>query len=44
MRGFDVEPGTGGLLRDGMRLQVNSYDGTQEPFGFERVDVVRGAA
>lgn len=44
IRGFDVEPGTGGLLRDGMRLQVNSYDGTQEPFGLERVDVVRGAA
>ncbi|MDR7127290.1 TonB-dependent siderophore receptor [Pseudotabrizicola sp. 4114] len=44
IRGFDVEPGTGGLMRDGMRLQVNSYDGTQEPFGLERVDVVRGAA
>ncbi len=44
IRGFDVEPGTGGLLRDGMRLQNNSYDGTQEPFGLERVDVVRGAA
>lgn len=44
IRGFDVEPGTGGLLRDGMRLQNNSYDGTQEPFGFERVDVVRGAS
>ncbi|MGR6432664.1 TonB-dependent siderophore receptor [Rhizobium sp. PAMB 3174] len=44
IRGFDVEPGTGGLLRDGMRLQNNSYDGAQEPFGFERVDVVRGAA
>ena len=44
IRGFDVESGTGGMLRDGMRLQNNSYDGTQEPFGFERVDVVRGAA
>ncbi|MDQ0996117.1 iron complex outermembrane receptor protein [Phyllobacterium ifriqiyense] len=44
IRGFDVEPGTGGLLRDGMRLQNNSYDGTQEPFGLERVDVVRGAS
>lgn len=44
IRGFDVEPGTAGLLRDGMRLQNNSYDGTQEPFGLERVDVVRGAA
>ncbi|AIR89688.1 TonB-dependent siderophore receptor [Pseudomonas cremoricolorata] len=44
VRGFDVESGTGGSLRDGMRLQSNSYDGVQEPFGLERVEVVRGAA
>ncbi|MCL6701731.1 TonB-dependent siderophore receptor [Pseudomonas sp. T1.Ur] len=44
MRGFDVESATGGSLRDGMRLQYNSYDGVQEPFGLERVEVVRGAA
>lgn len=44
IRGFDVESATGGLLRDGMRLQNNSYDGTQEPYGLERVEVIRGAA
>ncbi|WP_323155371.1 TonB-dependent siderophore receptor [Pseudomonas alvandae] len=44
MRGFDVESATGGSLRDGMRLQNNSYDGVQEPYGLERVEVVRGAA
>lgn len=43
IRGFDVESANGGLLRDGMRLQVNSYDGVQEPYGFERIEVVRGA-
>ncbi|AXO88652.1 TonB-dependent siderophore receptor [Pseudomonas parafulva] len=44
MRGFDVESATGGSMRDGMRLQNNSYEGVQEPFGLERVEVVRGAA
>lgn len=44
IRGFDVESGTGGSLRDGMRLQNNSYEGVQEPYGLERVEVVRGAA
>ncbi|WP_434577115.1 TonB-dependent siderophore receptor [Pseudomonas sp. Z5-35] len=44
IRGFDVESATGGSLRDGMRLQNNSYDGVQEPYGLERVEVIRGAA
>ncbi|WP_434563295.1 TonB-dependent siderophore receptor [Pseudomonas sp. Z4-20] len=44
VRGFDVESATGGSLRDGMRLQYNSYDGVQEPYGLERVEVIRGAA
>ncbi len=44
IRGFEVESGTGGSLRDGLRLQNNSYDGIQEPYGLERVEVVRGAA
>lgn len=35
---------TGDELRDGLRLQINSYDGIQEPYGVERVEVVRGAA
>jgi len=44
IRGMDVESATSGSMRDGMRLQSNSYDGTQEPFGLERVEVLRGAA
>lgn len=44
IRGLDVESGTGGSLRDGLRLQNNSYDGIQEPYGLERVEVIRGAA
>jgi iron complex outermembrane receptor protein len=44
IRGMDVESATSGSLRDGLRLQSNSYDGTQEPFGLERVEVLRGAA
>lgn len=44
IRGFEVESGTGGSLRDGLRLQNNSYDGIQEPYGLERVEVIRGAA
>jgi iron complex outermembrane receptor protein len=44
IRGMDVEAATGGSLRDGLRLQGNSYDGVQEPYGLERVEVVRGAA
>lgn len=44
IRGFDVESATGGSLRDGLRLQNNSYDGVQEPYGLERAEVVRGAA
>jgi len=44
LRGFEVESGTGGSLRDGLRLQNNSYDGIQEPYGLERAEVIRGAA
>ncbi|MDM0123308.1 TonB-dependent siderophore receptor [Variovorax arabinosiphilus] len=44
IRGMDVESATSGSLRDGLRLQSNSYDGIQEPFGLERVEVLRGAA
>lgn len=44
IRGFSVESATGGSLRDGLRLQTNSYDGIQEPYGLERVEVIRGTA
>lgn len=44
VRGFNVADGNSGMLRDGMKLQANVYAGAQEPYGLERVDVVRGAA
>lgn len=44
IRGMDVESATSGSMRDGLRLQSNSYDGIQEPYGLERVEVLRGAA
>ncbi len=44
MRGFNVATGNGGMLRDGMKYQSNVYDGGQEPYGLERVEVLRGAS
>ncbi len=42
IRGFNVATGGSGMLRDGMRLQPNVYDGNQEPYGLERIEVLRG--
>lgn len=44
IRGFNVADGYSGILRDGMRLGPNVYGTVQEPYGLERVEVVRGAA
>lgn len=44
LRGFNVATGNSGLLRDGLKLQSNVYDGGQEPYGLERVEVLRGAS
>jgi iron complex outermembrane recepter protein len=44
LRGFDTGNGDLGQLRDGMKLQANVYDGGQEPYGIERVDVLKGAS
>lgn len=44
IRGFNVASGNSGTLRDGMKLQSNVYDGGQEPYGLERVEVLRGAS
>ncbi|SIT08762.1 TonB-dependent siderophore receptor [Insolitispirillum peregrinum] len=44
VRGFNIASGNSGMLRDGMKLQSNVYDGGQEPYGLERVEVLRGAA
>lgn len=40
MRGFDVYT----TLRDGMSYQINTYDGQQEPYGLERIEVLKGAS
>ncbi|WP_454856414.1 TonB-dependent siderophore receptor [Rhizobium binxianense] len=44
IRGFNIATGNSGSLRDGLKLQSNVYDGGQEPYGLERIDVLRGAA
>lgn len=44
VRGFNVGAGTGGILRDGMKLQSNPYDGSVEAYGLERVEVLKGAS
>jgi iron complex outermembrane receptor protein len=44
IRGFNAANGNTGSLRDGMKLQSNVYDGGQEPYGLERVEVLRGAS
>ncbi|CEJ15503.1 Ferrichrome-iron receptor precursor [bacterium YEK0313] len=44
VRGFNVAGGNFGVLRDGLKLQSNVYDGSQEAYGLERIEVLRGAA
>lgn len=43
IRGFDVAAGNSGILRDGLKLTSGVYDSTTEPFGLERIEVVKGA-
>ncbi|NVM79155.1 iron complex outermembrane receptor protein [Duganella sp. SG902] len=42
LRGFAVDNSS--IRRDGLRSPSNTFTGAQEPFGLERVDVLRGAA
>ena len=42
IRGFDAGGRTGSVLRDGMKLQSSQFDGGQEPYGLERVELLRG--
>ncbi|CDG82367.1 TonB-dependent siderophore receptor [Janthinobacterium agaricidamnosum] len=44
IRGFEVQPFSGGILRDGMKYQPNVYNGAQEPYGLERIEVLKGAS
>ncbi|PZQ52472.1 MAG: TonB-dependent siderophore receptor [Rhodovulum sulfidophilum] len=41
-RGFRLDPYTGNIFRDGMRWAVNVFDGGQEIYGLERVEVLKG--
>lgn len=39
IRGFEIW----NTLRDGMTYSINTYDGQQEPYGLERIEVLKGA-
>jgi iron complex outermembrane receptor protein len=41
-RGFRIDPYYGNVFRDGLRAAVNVFDGAQEPYGLERVELLRG--
>lgn len=42
LRGFTIDNAS--IRRDGLRSPSNTFTGTQEPYGLERVDILRGAA
>jgi iron complex outermembrane receptor protein len=44
VRGFNLANANTGMLRDGMKYQPSVYDSSQEPYGLERLEVLRGAA
>ncbi|NHZ96178.1 TonB-dependent siderophore receptor [Massilia sp. CCM 8734] len=44
LRGFQATSDLGNHYRDGTRYGVTRYDGRQELYGLERVEVVKGAA
>jgi len=44
IRGFNVGSGTGGILKDGMKMQASVYDGGLDPYAFERLEMIKGAS
>lgn len=44
IRGFRAFNSSGSVYRDGSRYGVNLYNGQQEPYGLERVEILKGAA
>ncbi|MFN3988097.1 MAG: TonB-dependent siderophore receptor [Rhodocyclaceae bacterium] len=44
LRGFQMDPQSGSFYRDGTKYTVNPYNGRQEPYGLERIEVLKGAA
>ncbi|CAN7518493.1 TonB-dependent siderophore receptor [Rhizobacter sp. LjRoot28] len=44
-RGFRIQDGNGGVYRDGLKLGGSGWaTGKQEPYGLERVELLKGAA
>jgi iron complex outermembrane receptor protein len=44
LRGFQADNQFGSFYRDGMRYMANIYNGKQEPYGLERVELLKGPA
>lgn len=44
LRGFQADGQSGSLYRDGTKSTSNLYRGQQEPYGLERIELLRGAA
>jgi len=42
IRGFQADTQFGSFYRDGMRYMANIYNGKQEPYGIERVELLKG--
>ncbi|OZI71650.1 TonB-dependent siderophore receptor [Bordetella genomosp. 12] len=44
IRGFQAQAGTGSFYRDGTKYTVNAFNGKQEIYGLERIEVLKGAS
>lgn len=44
IRGFSSSASTGSIYRDGTKFSVNVYNVPQEPYGLERIEVLKGAS
>jgi iron complex outermembrane recepter protein len=44
VRGFDLDAEYGSYFRDGLKYNVNGFNGQQEPYGLERIELLRGAS
>lgn len=44
VRGFQLNPQEGSIYRDGTKYSVNPFNGRQEPYGLERIELLKGAS
>lgn len=44
LRGFQAQAATGSIYRDGSKYTVNAFNGKQEIYGMERIELLKGAA